>query len=584
MEEAKRRIAVVYDAAAGREKNRNGENDWDVYLPEILGQAGFAADILPQDFTPEAVQQYRVLLVGSVSLAGKSFLRDWMRSGGTLICFSTPGCEEWTDVQTTQRVKQHDDIYTIAANLIFRTQEMEGYFRLKEHCSLPVISDYRLIEVQGEHTVLADLLKGTIGGIFGWEKTGTPAVVQVDEGAGCLYYFAFDLCQTMLVLHQGRRVDRDYDGDGYYRTGDAIVLTRAHNLNCPVSDYYLHLLTGMISRGQKIGVYQLPATPQGEVPDFVLHYGGDDEGDQEYQMIASRVMKARGLPYHVNLMLRDGKFAVDEAQFQELIDNGTVPSIHFDFYRPHTFYTQADVNEQLDAYEAAFHCTPVVSANHVLMFTGWAEHARWCSERGMKGDNSKVHTHLMPAYNPINEFGMPFGSTYPSFVYDDAAHDNRALTFADLPIGLYEPRVFDESKEKDQKNLTKILERADYFAFTLSVFLHPVYLAKEPACVAAVDFILDEIKRQGYCVHHMSNDALCLWWFDRREVSISGVPDGGYLVDTGKADHIVLRMDTQADYCLIDGVQTKGRRKAIAGREWLLCSVPKGKHRVHLPV
>jgi len=111
---------------------------------------------------------------------------------------------------------------------------------------LPIFSPLELVELADSNAeVMAELLHA------GRFPTGHPSVVRRKLGSGEAWYFAFDLTQTLWVMHQGRPIDRDDDGDGYYRTGDAIPFNRLHNLEIPFGDYWLQLLEQIVTRSKR---------------------------------------------------------------------------------------------------------------------------------------------------------------------------------------------------------------------------------------------------------------------------------------------------------------------------------------------
>jgi len=49
------------------------------------------------------------------------------------------------------------------------------------------------------------------------------------------------------------------------------------------------------------------------------------------QVSASDFMKSRGLPYHINLMPLNGRFAISRAEFRHMRANGHELSLHYNF-------------------------------------------------------------------------------------------------------------------------------------------------------------------------------------------------------------------------------------------------------------
>lgn len=361
-----------------------------------------------------------------------------------------------------------------------------------------------------------------------------------------------------------------------------MVLTRCHDLSLPYADYYLYILQAILDMTELPSIFQLPPM-DGNVTDIVFHYGGDDECDYSgVQLKSASVMHQLGLPYHINIQPNEDKsgFAVTKEDYDTLRSLSCERSIHFDFFKTRTFFTEEDVNEQLDLYEKTFGETPVCSVNHVFMWSGWVDFPRWCWKRGMKGDATRTHSFLVPDPNPINKFGLGFGTAFPHFVMDDWRYNNRFMDYVYMPVMLYEPRITSSNEADDKSQLCRIIERARENAWLLSIFLHPVYIANEPSCLKAINYIIDYIKEKNYQVVHMGTDKACLWWHDRNKSLI--MPDGdGYLVNAEHEEGVIIRFpDHGQTACFIDGKNVQMERREIAGRKSILVAVPFGEHKL----
>lgn len=574
----------VRDLQLAYKRHKAGENDWDSYLPEIADSLGICCKAVDLPLAAEGLKNLHYLMVGKRSIENEAnILKDWVEKGGVLLLFGSAKTTECTGFLKETEEKQTDDDFTISAYVSLDcgyAQEVYDNARLK---TLPVYSDLVRVEPGADSQVLAWLHRPTIFGIEGGDKTEYPAICKRKLGRGAVYYFAFEMPKTLWILQQGRPIDRDYDGDGYYRTADGIVLTRAHDLMLPYADIYRAILRDIFSQVPQPFVYELPADEAGKIPDFMLHYGGDDEGSDDYQMQASRIMKEAGLPYHVNLMLnREGKFALTREQYEEMKENGTSPSLHFDFFAARKFYTREDFDNQLDKYIEAFGEVPKVTVNHVLMWSGWVDHERWCMERGIRADHTKIHKHLMPDYNPINTVGMAFGTTYPHYVYDDYLHENKKMEFLDIPIGFFEPRVYPETEKRDRKQIDEVLDMAFKHNATLNIFVHPVYIVTEPAALAALDYIRASVESSGYSVIHADNDFLCDWWYDRSGIQIADVEAGeegcGFTAASDRA--FAVRMKGFSDKYFINGERKAAKRAEGFCKGWMLYWLPAGRNTV----
>jgi hypothetical protein len=581
--------------------NRKGLNYWYQYVEEIFDELGLPADkIFAEQVSTNQLRGLSYLVVGNDEINDTTMetIRQWVDAGGILICFATGGAIEKLGIKKTGYKNQADDEYTIFAYCSFSESVMEKYLPVPEKDVLmPVISGITEIDA-GECEVVSRYIDPTYSG-RGRKETGWPALIKKSVGKGYVYYFSFNLPQTVCVLHQGRPVDRDYNGDSVYQTVDGIVLNGGMSLEIPYADYWLLLLQNILSYGTpQPFIHQLPPDNSGNISDFVIYYGGDDEGSQEIQVQASNFMKSRGLPYHINAMEKNEGFGISIEEYDYITKtNGHEVSVHFDFMKPYYHYTEDDIREQVESYVRYFGDTPVVSVNHCSTFTGWAEHARWSARYGLKGDNTRYPGSFYPVVNTLNVYGFGFGTSFPHFVYDDYLHNNERLDFVYLPMTYYEPRIYEKTRMEDIKKLHKVFDQAFEHGRTVNVFLHPVYLARSKECIKAVDEMLSYLKDKKYNVVHMGCDELCLWWFDRSKTIIrdmqyedssedaSGILKFKVCV-AGKRGVIIkipLRIEKSiTPECRIDMAFAKSEVRVVSGcRQLQFCVLP-GEHEVEI--
>ncbi len=589
----------VYDEAHCAKCHSSGHNYWFKYIEEIFDEMGLRASKLSRSqlLQPESISRLKFIFIGEVDLSGleKERLHEWVTCGGTLIGFATGGADDLFGIKRVKRILQADGHFTVTGAYQFNAAiQAKADPRYDYRAArLFIISDVELVEA----------LDGSRVGSFvnaGRYETEYELIVEQRVGSGKTIFLGFDMPKTIWTMHQGRPVDRDWDGDGYYRTGDAIALGRMTDLELPYADYWLLFLEDLLTQVPQPFVHQLPPSADGELPDMLLHYGGDDECTPGIQVKASEYMKEKGLGYQMNIMQdKSGKFAISAEQYKQIKANGHDLSLHFDFFEPHYHFTEAHLREQLQQYEAAFGETPVATVNHCSMVTaGWTDQARWAAALGMKGDNTRIHS-FFPPMNPINLFGCGFGTVYPHFVYDDHKHGNDKIEYVYIPILLFEPRIYDQSRELDIARIRDAIERAAHFRWTLNVFLHPIYLVdpKETVhCWPAVEEILRFIEERQYRVLHYSTNELCLWWFDRAATSVhldsTSRGDSSSLtftVTTPSSQGVYVKLplpdsaSETASYKL-DGISTQGIVQRRNAKKWLMCFVPQGSHDIEISV
>ncbi len=591
--------AYVYEEAHCKEANRKGNNYWYKYVGEMFDEMGLRpSEISLIDLeNDETLSAYKYIIVGDFNLndQSKQVLQRWVAAGGVLLGFVTKDADDLFGIKRIRTLKQPDDEFTVSA--YYRFNAIDGInpdpHYSYEGAKLPIISDVEIVEVEGGESLgtLFDAVQ---------KNLGCEAIVKRSIGLGKTYYFTFDLLQTLWTMHQGRPVVRDIDGDGYYRVGDSLALGRIISLEVPYADYWLQFIERVLTEIPQPIVHQLPPFADGSVPDMLLHYGGDDECTPGIQVKASNYMKNKGLGYHMNIMPdKEGKFAISAEEYRAIQNNGHSLSLHYDFATPHNHFTEADVREQLDQYVAAFGEIPIATVNHYLTHTGWVEQARWASNYGVKGDNSRAHS-FTPPYNPINLLGFGFGTVYPHFVYDDHEHGNRRIPYTYIPIALYEPRIYEETRDEDVHRIQHALDRASHFNWTMNVFLHPIYIAGDgwnENCLPAIEEILRYIGEKQYKALHYSTDQLCLWWNERSETNIKNyainhsdhgkVESVSFTVQTASANGIFVKMPVLAQIgeepnYVIDGEKRSCVIRKQNGIDRAFCYIPEGRHQVEI--
>ena len=250
-----------------------------------------------------------------------------------------------------------------------------------------------------------------------------------------------------------------------------------------------------------------------------------------------------------------------------------------------------EFDRQVKLYVECFGKLPVCANTHCLRASGWADTARFGARRGLLGENSLIH-HRVPPMNPTNLFGAPFGTMYPFFVYDDAAHGNERLVFVSVPIGFYEPggAAGEEShplfgKETFREDeYRRVTELACRYGWTLNLFIHPMsFLSKQYRTRETLQCMRDRVNELGARAVWHGTDAVTLWWHARagtrlecrpgkREFTAAVAHAGGVLVrflDTGLP---------AGAFFTLDGRPLAAQRRSRLGRDWLYVLVPQGEH------
>jgi len=587
------RIAFLSDDRARDERNAEQKNDWDAYIPELLDELGLRADPLAPDRLGDAaaLAPFDTILLGRVAPGrlpdgAPSVLSDWVARGGTLVLFATAGLDDLAGITAHGALPPGADEFACTASFELASNDLtrDIHSPLAPQQKLLIFSETRLIEPSNA-VELARLFDGQ------GTDTGRSAITMRTLGRGRVFHFAFHPPQTVWVLHQGRPVDRDYDGDNILRRSDAIVI-RPHAIEVAYADELLLVLQNMIATRPHVFAHALPPDANGAIPDALFHWGGDDEGDSKgIQLFASNWMKAHGLPYHINAMPRaDGTFGLSGNDAARILENGHELSIHFNFvdqFPPGSHFTREQLLDQDAAYERHFGRQWVCSVNHWTRWTGWTEPIRWMREAGGQADNTFVHCGSPPS-NPTNRMGFSFGTAFPFWFYDDWTGKNARIDFLELPITAYECGYVGQ-ESPDFEMIHKVVDTAAHYHQTMNMFFHPVYITNFPHCRAAIEAMLDYMEKKKIRPLHMGNDALCAWWRARSRITIRDVVvDDSALTFSYTCDHPtgwIAKIPVGRHSGLaarVSGADTSFLTESRFGRNWMLVALPKGQHSVAL--
>ncbi len=584
--------AFLYDPAWRRAANAAGENHWYEYVREINDQLGLKAEaITPQDL-PGALGELTSLILpprdaAELHLDGRT-LEAWVEGGGVLIGWRTVGLDELFGVEATGEVEQPEDVYEPAAFVELVDSPFTEAVHTRWH------PDQRLLVFGATRPVAAQGDTRTVGTLFprGGPFAPTAAITACRRGDGWACYLAFDLAETLWLLHQGRPVWEDVDGDGIHRVSDA-ALTRGQQLEVLYADELLFVLRNMIARTGQPMLYQIPpreARGAEAIPDALFFWGGDDEAIPEAQLYASEFMKERGLPYHVNVMPREGEFAISKAEYDAIRANGHEVSLHYNFMddreKPNAF-TAEDIQQQMEWYVSAFGDKPICTVFHWTLWQGWADSARWMLAAGNKADNSRIHR-PSPPLNPAGELGFAFGTCYPYYFWDDAEHHNARVPFLCEPITAYELGYSKEGEEHFEP-LHRALEMAAHYHLVMDMFYHSCNIMSKPACRDAIDEALRYMAELGIKPVHMGNDELWRWWEARHEAELSDVNAGADRLSfqvscTYRTGVVVMApvVDFRPARALCGGDELPLLLRRDLGQEWAYVACPPGDHTVEL--
>ena len=581
--------AYLWDDDLRETTNAQGRNYWYAYIEDLFERIGAPAlRVGPEDLRePDTLARLATLALPDLAAdylgaEQREALHAWVQGGGLLIGLATAGLDELFGVEAVGVLVQGEDPWALTATLRLTDESLARplYHPERPDEQLVTASEVRLLRATEARELAA------LGDLEG-RPLGRPAITLRQVGDGYAALFAFDLAHTAWALHQGRPIDDDYNGDGYLRFNDAII-TGQRNPQTPHTDLLTFLLRNLVALTGQPFVYQLPAL-DGAVPDALFFWGGDDEAAAGTQVKASDFMAERGLPYHINIMPREGRFHVSKQEFDHLRANGTEPSLHLNFidgYEHPLKYTQEDVRGQVRMYREAFGETPVCTVFHWTLWHGWTEPAEWLCAEGVQADNSRFNSNYQQL-NPTNTVGYAFGTGFPFFLRLDWRAGNQRLDFISEPITAYEVG-YERDEGTNFPPLHLALDNAAYWHLTTDLFFHPVCIFQHRPCKEAVDEALRYLSEKGIRAVHMGNDAVNYWWRARTAATIEQASAGEagvcFVAECAWEDGYVILIpigDGQPK-AEVDGAAAQAEVRQEFGRRWAYVALPSGRHQVRV--
>ena len=590
--------AYVYDADLRIEANRQGKNYWYEYIKEINEQLGLRAEEMSRNLLEdvEVLGKVSILFIGNLTEAQmtnkmKSNLDEWVKSGGVLIGFGTEGLDEIFGNSCDAITSQPESDYTISGYFDLRSDPLTTDVHSYLHPEQKLIIFSNISNISPQNSTEIARLYGVDG-----KDTGYAAITKRDYHNGHAYYFAFNVPQTIWVLHQGIPITYDRDGDGYYRTGDLIAIGN-NEREVLYADEILFLIQNMLAQKPQPLIYQMPpknnplapfSKGDNQIPDALFYWGGDDEAAAGTQVWASNWMKEKGLPYHINIMPnKEGKFAMTAEEAKAVLANGHECSLHYNFWDNFNHpcgFTESDVRTQAEAFYETFGFRHVCSVNHCVRWSDWVEPAKWMRAVGGRADNSFIH-HPLPPMNPANRLGFVFGTSYPFYFYDNYLCENQRIDFLEEPITAYEVG-YSSSETTDFDLIRKVIDMAAKYHLTMDMFYHPVNIYRSPACREAIEEVVRYIEDKGIIAVHKGNDGLWEWWDKRSRSQIIDVTVSDKKVnftaccESNEGMIVKIPISDSVDSVRCDDQDASFKSRIEFGKNWLYVVVPEGRHKI----
>ena len=452
------------------------------------------------------------------------------------------------------------------------------------------------VTADGRHLPLfAPLLEAFTGWqVLRWTAGRKPALTR----HGDVFRFCFDLPASLWYSGDGIYTGHSLSGFSIGRVPDSRPLPDTTAGTLPYNDCLLEEVESILLGWGVPLLYRLPPLEGGEIPDFALHFSGDDDcTSAEYNLNAAKIMHQAGFPYHINAMPLGGKHFIFDGSFLKKLNSlGVEVALHTDFINdsgviggvPYTIESQ---KAQADLFEKTFRYRPLTNSNHYFAQDGPAcERLRWLSACGIIGDNSKfgeinVSDIGTGEMNAFNLSGFSFGTTFPRYTIDDAEHGNRDIDTMEIPINYYEPRL--GGPYTDSGRITGYLDQAAGAGRIAQFFIHPHYFQPDnPDSVFVANvlaLVSDHIARKGYRVLRTTTDRIASFWRGRRSSEIAESRDGTISVQADVPLIVSIPEGACTEQVLVNGKRSETvLRKTGAGKIRLVVLPCPGAFRIQM--
>lgn len=450
-----------------------------------------------------------------------------------------------------------------------RVQKVFAHYINKNGLALALFAPVNAPQIDGEVLAVAKDAEGN----------ELPALVRKDN----VWEFCFDLSASVWFSADGYVPSEPSNYFFIRRTPDQRPLPDGESKAEPFSDHLTEELEAIL-RGLGVPtIYRLPPMEDGTLPDFVFHMSGDDDcTSADFNLHATLTAEEYGFPYHINAMPLAGNFIFDRAIYEELVAHGCELALHLDYTcAPYTFET---TKAESDSFKEAFGVATRTNTNHCLIQGGTtAERMRWLSECGIIADNGFFGDFDPDNINAFSLRNFGFGSAFPRFSLDDAAHGNAPLLCLQVPINYYEPRMYGEDASPD--TVLGYLDGCAENGRIAQYFIHPHYLeyssTERPAVLRVLDLTNRHIAEKGYKVLRTTTDRISTFWHTRAAATAVAA-EGTVTVKTETPVFLRLPEEYGKETAQLDGQPAPVIRKTVSGIPACFLYISAGEHTVAL--
>lgn len=378
------------------------------YLTEILHVEGYnwfaVHDLAHEPVTPALLTAYPTVILTHVEPSEETQrqLLDFLQQGGDLIALRPP-----------ESLAEALGLTPAGRDLVDRYIAFNSLCAINSGVDLPPLQFHGKAELYNWSREPSNVLAHFAA--FPDYITAHPAITVGTLGQGRWAVFAYDLAESTVLFHQGRREQSstgslpDADGDRMYKPNDLFVSYLDPEL-CYLPQADLHqdalvrILEWMASLRQPLP--RVWHFPRGARAAAFINGDGDNMSTQD---LANTVATAErfGVPYTTYLMMQDHPKVTPEWE-RALRDRGHDFGQHaFAGLLPTPVEMRARLKEEMAAFRSRYGHEPVTYRGHSLVWVGWTDMAKYLRENGVRLDTNFAAGRFHGRGSYVNSSGLP---------------------------------------------------------------------------------------------------------------------------------------------------------------------------------
>ncbi len=455
----------------------NKEHPFAAYLGEILAIEGIQTyhhqDLSKESSLPRNLDTYPLILLGrcDLDIDQVETLFQYVQNGGKLIA-SRPSVTLAEKFGVQGFIGLNDTVDRIRESYVLKTPTLDNL--------LPF--PYPSLQFHGEGDLYQNEAAEVLAnfGIVRTTSSTFPAIFRQTSGQGAFYAFAYDLAESILLLHQGDArcaSDGDYpdaDLDQGYKSNDFFFEYLDPELKeLPQADLQQDILVAMIQETLSES-FPLPRAwhfPNAEPAIAMINGDSDDMTTEELDSVINALEEHGGK--FTTFLLQSDYHALLPEKWTALRQRGHDIGPHpFCGRQPTVTQVQENMVKDLEAFRQNYDYQPVAQRGHHVVWVGWVDQAKILAENGIKLD-----TNFIPGRR--FQYGYVNGSALPVQFMDENGemiplYEQTTMSTDD---GMFSPKLFNPLRSVDEIiaiSKQQIDRSIDKFHGVYHPYFHPI--------------------------------------------------------------------------------------------------------------